>query len=201
MNQKIKHIFLEISESIQLIFVYLYAFFSLNTTISGYFGESPDFLVDYFPYFEILTGFQIKNFQNSERSIFMYLIIINLLSKSTIPLPKIVKFNIILVLIFEMLMTLIIYLWDLMTNRDINILNFEYDFESLTPFFYYDNIFYSCLWVFYFFLYLYIFIYAIKKDYPKFPGYAQKITDSILFLFKKQERLERILQMEKENKI
>lgn len=196
MNQKIKYIISQIYENIQIILVYLYAFLSLNTTISGYFGEIPDFLIEYFPYFERIIGYQIRNFQSSDRSIFMYLIIINILTRTTLPLSKMAKFNIILILIFEMVISLIVHILDFIMNRDLNILT---EFESTTPFYYYENVFYSGLWVFYFFLYLYCFIYAIQKKYPKFPGSAQKITDSILFLFAKQDRMQKILEMEKNN--
>ena len=172
-------------KKIQLIGIYLYAFCGLNATIFDYLDDNFDFLVELFPFINYLGSRHIQMFQSSEKSIFMHLLIIDILTKTKLPLSIIVKFNIVLILILEMFMTVIIFFWDLVTAKDIK---FESEFELLEIYSYYDNLFYISIWIFYFILYLYCFVCAIQEKYPKFPGFAQKLIESINFYFYKQNK-------------
>lgn len=195
---KIKWILTQIFYKIQLIFMYAYAFLALNATIQGYFGEAPDFLFEYSSLIEYLMRYKADIFQHSERSIFAFLVVIDILTKTTNPLglSRLVKFNMVLILVLEMFMILTIYLWDLISTRDISNLDINSDFDLLDSFSFYDNLFYSCLWVVYSLLYLYCFFCAMRKKKPRFPGSANKIIKSIIFLFAKQDRYEQLLYKE-----
>lgn len=185
-------------ENIEIILIYIYAFCSLNSNVRNIIGQIPDYLLYHFPFIYPLMNPHIINFNNSEKSIFGYFIIMDIITKISLPFTKVVKFNLVLIIIFQMFIILTNFCWDLLLNSDLieSQLKLEYEFgfsefKSESPFFYYDNIFYSFFWLFYFSIYLYCFIYAIQKKFPKFPGSTQIIIDSIIFLFAKQERKEK----------
>lgn len=188
-------------KKVQLILIYIYAFLALNATITGYApDEATNFFAECFPILEPLTTIQVKTFQHSERSFFTYLLLIDFITKPVNPLhlSRIVKFNLVLIFIFEMFLIFSVYVWDLLSLKDMDLL-FEYsEFDLTEPFYFFDNLFYSGLWMFYVFLYIYCFIYAMRKKRPKFPGFAQKIVGSVIFLFARQDRLEQIVCRERD---
>lgn len=201
-NKSIQSFTFKLLENIEIILIYIYAFFGLNSNVFNIIGQIPNYLLYYFPFIYSLMIPKIINFNNSEKSIFGYFIIMDIITKISLPFTKIVKFNLVLIILFQMFIILTNFCWDILLNSDLveSQLKLEYEFgfsefKSESPFFYYDNIFYSFFWLFYFIIYLYCFIYAIQKKFPKFPGHTQKIVDSIIFLFAKQERIKNLKQI------
>jgi hypothetical protein len=176
-----------IFEQFQLTFIYFFAVVVLTYTIKNSLGYFPEMLFRLFPFLVPVFDIQaLKILAAPEKTFILYMLIIEIfLNRSFFNFSILVKFNVLLIFILEMLQNLIVSYWDILFNRELDVLNGGVVIARTATMF-----FYFFLFIFFFALYLYSFICSLKGVFPKFPGILKSITDSVAFwlqlkLFKK----------------
>lgn len=164
-------------EPISIFILYFFSLCSLNSTICYYYQEAPDFLFDYIPFIETLMTPRSIEYIISDRSLFLYFIIIELIKKPFIKISRLLKFNFIFIILSEIILMFIVLLWELFLNKNIEIGDdLDYETDSIV-----DNIFYSFVWLTYFCIYLYAVYCAINKRYPQ-KLFLKKVSSSINYI-------------------
>lgn len=176
-----------IFEQFQLTFIYFFAVVVLTYTIRNSLGYFPEMLFRLFPFIVPIFDIQaLKILAAPEKTFILYMLIIEIfLNRSFFNFSVLVKFNVLLIFILEMLQNLLVSYWDILFNRELDVLNGGVIIARTATMF-----FYFFLFIFFFALYLYSYISSLKGVFPKFPGILKSITDSVAFwlqlkLFKK----------------
>jgi len=167
-------------ERIQLTFIYFFAVVVLSYSIQGYLGGFPEFVFQIFPYLQDILNIQIlKVLATPEKTFIIYLIVLEtLMTRSRYSLSLLVKFNILLIFIFEMFQNLVISYWDLFVNREIeysSVGNTGVIIQDLAIFFF-TLLYLVCLLV-----YLFCYTKSFMGRFPVLPGNLRFITDSVAF--------------------
>lgn len=176
-------------ECAQLTLLYVFSFFVLCYTINNAIGEFPEIFFEWFPW--LIDVFEIQSFKvlmSPEKALIISLLIIELfINRSIFNLSIIVKFNLFLILILEMIQSVIIGMWDMFFNRDFAEAGLFFD-EVPTL------VFSILLFTFFSSLYFFSYIAALKGKLPKFPGIFQKFIESIAFWVRLRHRTEKRLK-------
>jgi hypothetical protein len=165
-------------QRIQLTFIYFFAFVVLLYSIKTSLGAFPEIIFQIFPFIQQLLDIQIlKILATPEKTFVLYLVVLEvLINRSLFNFSLLVKFNVLLIFILEMFQNLIASYWDLLFNREIEIVSSNSIFiKNLTI------IFFCLLFIFFFILYLYSYIRSLRGLFPTFPGVLQRIVDSVCF--------------------
>jgi hypothetical protein len=176
-NRQTKHII----ECIQLSFIYFFAFVVLSYAIQGYLGGFPEFIFSLFPNLqEILNVPFLKLLAMPEKTFLVYLVLLEfIMSRSRYSFSLLVKFNILLIFLLEMVQNLLISYWDLFCNREI-----EYSYIGLNTGIFVQDLailFFITLYLTFVLVYGYCFLRSCAGRFPVFPGSARFITDSVAF--------------------
>lgn len=174
-NKKNRKIF----ERFQLTFIYFFAIVVLAYSIRnslGYFPEALSFILPFFtPLFEIQA---LKILAAPEKTFLLYMLILEMcINRSYLNFSLLVKFNILLIFLLEMLQNLLISFWDLLFNRELDILRGGMVVIAKNA----TITFYSILFLFFFSLYMYAYILSLKGQIPTFPGILKNVTESVAF--------------------
>lgn len=175
-NRSTRHIV----ECIQLTFIYFFAFVVLSYSIQGYLGGFPEVVFYFLPYLqEILNVQALKILAMPEKTFVVYLVILELLmSKSRYGFSLLVKFNILLIFVLEMIQNLMISYWDLIFNREI-----EYSYVGEVAVIAHDvaQFFFVTIYGIFVLTYAYCFLRSCAGRFPVFAGPASFVSDSVAF--------------------
>ncbi len=160
----------------ELSFLYFYVVIILIFTIRNYIGSFPPSLIQMFPFIiKMLNMPMLKFIASPEKTFLIYLIISELVLNRDVT-TILVKYNLLLLLILEMLQNLIISTWDLFLHRELQMFR-----DNLIV----SNAVINSFFTFFFFailsLYLYCYLTALMLKFVEFPGPFKKITDSVAF--------------------
>lgn len=167
-----------IFEKFQLTFIYFFAVIVLTYTIRNSLGYFPEMLFRLFPFLVPIFDIQaLKILAAPEKTFVLSMLIIEIfLNRSFFNFSILVKFNVLLIFILEMLQNLLVSYWDILFNRELDVLNGGVVIARTATMF-----FYFFLFLFFFALYLYSYLSSLKGVFPKFPGVLKSITDSVAF--------------------
>jgi len=175
-SQKNKILF----QRIQLTFIYFFAIIVLAYSIRNFLGYIPEILLQFIPFLQQLLDIQfLKILAAPEKTFILYLLVLEILiNRATFNFSLLVKFNVLLIFILEMIQNLLANYWDLIFGReiDISILNNNMIFIRDA-----NIVFYTLLFLLFLFIYLYCYYRAIKGVFPIFPSFMQSIVDSVAF--------------------
>jgi len=165
-------------QQIQLTFIYFFAIVVLFYSIRGSLGFFPETLFTIFPFFHQILEIQIlKLFATPEKTFLLYLFVLEyLINRSIFNLSLLVKFNILLIFLLEMMQNLIISYWDLLFSRDVEIFPATMIFSKNSTIF-----FFSIFFVFFFLIYFYSYVRGLRGLYPVLPGFLEFINQSVAF--------------------
>ena len=167
-------------QQIQLTFIYFFAIIVLIYSIKNSLGTFPPLLFTLFPFLEKVVNFQpLKILATPEKTFILYLVVLEILiNRSIFNFSIIVKFNVLLIFILEMFQNLIASYWDLLFTRELEIPSINTNgilVKNMTVLFFY------LLFVIFLIIYLYCYTRSLRGLFPTFPGYMQKIIDSVAF--------------------
>jgi|GEM_PF-5105404 hypothetical protein len=167
-----------IFERFQLTFIYFFAVVVLTYTIRNSLGYFPEMLFKLFPFLVPIFDIQaLKILAAPEKTFVLYMLILEMfLNRSIFNFSVLVKFNVLLIFILEMLQNLLVSYWDILFNRELDVLSGGVVIARTATMF-----FYFFLFVFFFALYCYSYVSSLKGDFPRFPGVLKSITDSVAF--------------------
>lgn len=165
-------------QRIQLTFIYFFATVVLMYTVRNSLGIFPELLFKLFPFLVHIFELQaLKILATPEKTFIIYLLVLELLiNRSLFNFSVLIKFNVLLIFILEMIQNLVIGYWDLFFNRENQIIGMNMVFvkgATIT--------FFSFFFLFFFALYLYAYFRSFQGTLPIFPGGLKAITDSIAF--------------------
>jgi hypothetical protein len=165
-------------QRIQLTFIYFFAIVVLFYSVKGSLGFFPETLFGFFPFFQQISEIQILKFlATPEKTFLLYLFVLEyLINRSVFNLSLLVKFNILLIFILEMIQNLMISYWDLLFNRDVELFPASTIFSKTSAIF-----FFSIFFVFFFIVYLYSYFRGLKGLYPVLPGFLGSVVESVAF--------------------
>lgn len=161
---------------VQLSFLYSYAILTLIFSITSINGSFPEPLYKFVPF--ITEIFKIKFLRalvSPEKTFAMYLFVTDsiLNSKSA---SIILKYNLLLVFMIEMLGNLIISIWDLFVHRDISDGSIPFIFSYRSALYFFTTYF-----LFIYSVYIYCYLNSIQGKLVSFPKPFEKITESVGF--------------------
>lgn len=167
-----------IFEQCQLTFIYFFAVVVLAYTIRNSLGYFPEMLFKIFPFLVSIFDIQaLKILAAPEKTYVLYMLIMELfLNRSIFNFSVLVKFNVLLIFILEMLQNLLVSYWDILFNRELDVISGGAIVARTATMF-----FYFFLFLFFFALYCYSYVTSLKGNFPKFPGILKTITDSVAF--------------------
>lgn len=167
-----------IFEQFQLTFIYFFAVVVLTYTIRNSLGYFPEMLFRLFPFLVPIFEIQaLKILAAPEKTFVLYMLILEMfLNRSIFNFSVLVKFNVLLIFILEMLQNLLVSYWDILFNRELDVLSGGVVIARTATMF-----FYFFLFLFFFTLYCYSYVSSLRGNFPKFPGILKSITDSVAF--------------------
>lgn len=162
----------------QLSFIYFFALIVLVYTIINSLGYFPEFLFKFFPFLESLLNIKLLQIlATPEKTFILYLIIIEiLLNGSTFSFSILIKYNVLLIFVLEMLQNLIITYWDLLFTRELELFNGTTVVSKSAT-----MIFFSFIFLLNFSIYFYCFFQSFKGNIPTFKGPFKILSDSVAF--------------------
>jgi hypothetical protein len=178
-NESRKH--KSIYEKIQITCIYICALIVLMYSVKNSLGFVPNYFYKIIPFSEqILETNFLKLLSSPEKTFVIYLLLLEfVINKPIVKFSILVKFNVLFLFILEMVENLVICYWDLLFSRELSVFQAgSYLPKSLL------FTFFSIYFLVFFFIYLYSYIQAMQGRFPRFPGYFQKITDSVAFWLK-----------------
>lgn len=169
----------KIFERFQLTSIYFFAVVVLAYSIKNSLGYFPELLTLIFPFFDKIFDIKaLKILVAPEKTFLLYLVILEIcLNRSSFNFSLLIKFNVLLIFLLEMLQNLLISFWDLFINRELEV--FDGGMAAIMK-----NItvaFYSLLFLFFFALYLYSYVVSLKGHLPIYSGLLKYVTDSVAF--------------------
>lgn len=167
-----------ILEKVQLTLIYLFAIIVLSYTIRNSLGYFPEMLFKLFPFLVPVFDIQaLKILAAPEKTFLIYMLVVEVfLNRSLLNFSLLVKFNVLLIFILEMVQNLLISYWDILFNRELEVLNGGIVMAKTAMMF-----FYFFLFLFFFSLYLYSYVSSLRGSFPVFPGVLKYVTDSVAF--------------------
>jgi hypothetical protein len=176
--QKVSEKYQRTYEQIQLTFIYFFATVVLMFLIQTSIGYFPDILYTIVPFSkEILSIKLLGIFTSPEKTFVLYLLIIEIIiNRPILKFSILVKFNILLIFLLEMLQNLVINWWDVLFTRELDIFHGEAYFNRSATI-----QFLTILFSFFYLLYVISYIAAMRGRFPVFPGILQKVVDSVAF--------------------
>jgi hypothetical protein len=184
------------SQRIQLSLLYFIAITTLLFSLKRTIGFIPDILKYSIPFCnQIIQSQTIKYFARPETTFFLYLVVIETgINRPSLGLSGILKFNILLVYVLQMIYNLAISWWDVIFIREVLGRKTIIDRLSLYQFL-------TDLTLFFILLLFYSYICAMRGHYPRYPGILQNIPDSMAFWLRiKDKKLANRLTKDKNNK-
>lgn len=181
----------DISEKIQLTFIYYFALIDLlygilsNVFALGYF---PEILRDFYPMIkDILSNPFIQMWNSPEKIFFLSYVAIELIVvRPVFKFSKLVKYNVLLIFALLMIQGLVISYWDLLFHREIASAATKWIFDD-SGFIYTDKflsiIVFFCTFILFVLFYSYLYSRALSGKFATFPGMSW-LTDSIAFWLK-----------------
>jgi hypothetical protein len=168
-------------ERIQLICIYICAIVVLMYSVRTCLGDFPELFYMIIPFSEeILSAPFLRILTTPEKTYFIYVLIIEfVINRPVLKFSSLVKFNVLLILILEMVQNLIIGYWDLIFSREVEVLPGAPVYST-----YATAGFFSIFLGFFLYIYVYSCIQGVQGRFPKFPGLMQKVTDSVAFWLK-----------------
>lgn len=165
-------------ERLQLTIIYFFAVVGLAYTIRNSLGYFPEILFSLFPFLAPIFEIQIlKILAAPEKTFVIYMLVIEMfLNRSFFNFSILVKFNVLLIFILEMLQNLLVSYWDILFNRELDAFGGGVIIAKAATMY-----FYFFLFLFFFALYSYSYVNSLKGKFPKFPGVLKSITDSAAF--------------------
>jgi hypothetical protein len=178
----------DISQLIQLTFIYFFAFvdliYSILSTVFSL-GYFPELLRPFYPFLkQILESPILQIWASPEKVFFLsYVVIEFMIVRSTFGFSKLVKYNILLIFALLMIQGLMISCWDLLFHREIAspVAKWAYD-EGAIIFSDKPLAIFFFLFTFMVFvsLYLSLYIKAISGEFATYPR-MEWLTDSVAF--------------------
>jgi hypothetical protein len=175
-GRKHKNIF----QRFQLSFIYFFAVVVLMYTVKNSLGYFPEMLFQTFPFLTPIFDWSLlRIFATPEKTFVLYLIILEIMiNRSIFNFSIVIKFNVLLIFILEMIQNLSATYWELLFIRDL-------DVYSTSPPAYIPRVatmvFFSVFFVIFFGLYMYAFSQSFIGRIPVFPGPLRPLTDSVAF--------------------
>ena len=169
----------KIFERFQLTFIYFLASVVLTYSIRNSLGYFPEILFSIFPFLPKVFDIQaLKILAAPEKTFLLYMLILEMcINRSYLNFSLLIKFNVLLIFLLEMLQNLLISYWDLFFNRELDLLIGGVAVVAKNA----TMIFYSFLFLFFFILYVYSYFTSMNGKFPTFPGLLKTITDSVAF--------------------
>ena len=167
-----------ISQRIQITLVYFFGFMVLLYSVQNALGEIPLPIRSIFPFTGALLNLSFfKILATPEKIFVLYWIVIECcINRSIMQLSLLVKYNILLIFILEMVQNLILVYWDLFMVREIHLSSNEPIVNQGL------NIIFYCTHFFFFtILYLHAYWKSMNSKFPSYPGKFRCLTDSIAF--------------------
>ena len=182
------------TQSIQLTFVYFFAFidliYSILSTVYNL-GYYPEILDTQYPFFRAIIMSPIVRFWASPEKVFFlsYLVLEHMVIRSTFKFSKLVKYNIMLVFTLLMVQGLVISYWDVLFNpemiqhsADLNQAAIEMDqgitLEEVSRII--AILLFLIIFLSFVGIYLYCYWRALDGIFPTLPG-CSWLTDSVCF--------------------
>jgi len=182
------------TQSIQLTFVYFFAFidlvYSILSTVYNL-GYYPEILNTQYPIFRAIIMSPIVRFWASPEKVFFlsYLVLEHMVIRSTFKFSKLVKYNILLVFTLLMVQGLVISYWDLLFNPemirhsvDLNQAAIEMDqgisLEEISRII--AIVLFLIIFLSFVGIYSYAYWQALDGIFPTLPGFSW-LTDSVCF--------------------
>jgi hypothetical protein len=168
-------------EIIQLSFLYFIAVVVLTYTIRNSLGYFPEMLYTLFPF--ITNVFDIPAFKvlaTPEKIFMIYVLLLEIIvHRSFFQFAPIIKYNVLLIFVLEMIQNLLISCWDILFSRELSTI-YGGVVSPKNPTMY----FYFVIFLLFFCLYIYSYLTSLQGRFPIFPGPLKGITDSVAFWLK-----------------
>lgn len=167
-------------QRIQLTFIYFFAIVVLIYSIKSFLGYIPEVMFTVFPFLQQILDFPLlKILATPEKTFILYLVVLEILiNRSILNFSLLVKFNVLLIFLLEMVQNLVVSYWDLFSNREIEIGALNSSgllMRNITILFF-------CIFFFFFLsTYLYCYFQSLKGLFPVFPGPMQRLIESVAF--------------------
>jgi hypothetical protein len=162
-------------ESIQITFVYFFAVLALLYNLTALVGHIPYVFECLLPSFlqDLIKSPLVRLALAPEKTYFVYLFVIEfIIFRSLFHFSKLFKFNVLLIILLEMLQNLAISYWDILCNRQFgNVLSIDMVWALFCI---------SLIYLFFLVCYLYSYFCAMRGKYTSLP-YMDWLTDSISF--------------------
>jgi hypothetical protein len=170
--------FSQTHQQIQLSVIYLCATGVLAHTIRNTLGFFPEVLYQVFPFVDWIFDQEILFLLSEpDKTFIIYLLIMELIiSRPVLKFSLLVKFNLLLIFILEMLMNLFCSWWDILFIREIDSNMGTTIIDRYGLLLFYTLIFFS-----FFSAYMYSYYRSMRNRFPIFPGFLRGITDSVAF--------------------
>ena len=167
-----------IFQRFQLSFIYFFGLVVLIYTINNSLGFLPDFLFKFFPFLDPILKIQfLKILATPEKTYVLYLLVIELLiNRSTFKFSTLIKYNVLMIFILEMLQNLLISYWDLLFTRELEIFG-----GNTTVVKYASMLFFSFLFVCNFGIYFYCYVQSFRGKFPILKGPLSILSNSVAF--------------------
>lgn len=164
-------------ERFQLTFIYFFALIVLMYSIKTTLGVFPESIFSVFPFLAPLFEIQaLKIFAAPEKIFIVYLLVLEfVVNRSYFNFSLLVKYNVLQIILLEMIQNLMYCYWDILFNRELDIMRIGVFAKYATM------LFYSILFVLYFSLYIYGYVRSLQGFFPVFPGALKYVSDSVAF--------------------
>jgi hypothetical protein len=164
-------------QSIQLTFIYFFAVLTLFYNLTALVGHIPYVFEHIIPSFlqDLIKSPIVRLALAPEKTYVVYLFVIEfIIFRSLFNFSKLFKFNVLLIILLEMIQNLAISYWDIFFNRQFGnnqILNVDMVWALFCI---------SLIYLFFFICYLYSYFCSMRGKYTSIP-YMDWLTDSISF--------------------
>lgn len=167
-------------EKIELTFMYFFASIVLFYAVINSLGYLPPPLYFVFPFLpKLLTFPPLMFFARPEQTFFLYLLSLEfIVNRNILRFSLLVKYNLLLIFIVEMVENLVVTLWDFIYIREVELFIIAgIPITSETVAF----LFFLLFFIIFFSLYIDSYIKSIKGKFPEFPGFLRCISDCVRF--------------------
>lgn len=165
-------------QRIQLTVIYGLAMITLMFSFANCIGYFPEAMLEMVPFStQIIQNQVVQYFATPEKIFFFYLLVIEtIMNRPIFKMSVLIKYNILLIFILEMVQNLMISWWDLFFSREMDIFSGSQLTERSL-----GIEFLFLLYLLSYTTYLYSYIQAMNGRFPVYPGIAQNIPDSVAF--------------------
>jgi hypothetical protein len=167
-------------EKIELTAIHFCATIVLLFVVVNCLGYLPPILTTFFPFLiDLLTFPPLTFFAKPEQTFLIYLLSLEfIINRNMFRFSNLVKFNLMLIFILEMVENLVITLWDFFYVREVEGfiskgMPVGNDFVA--------SIFFLFFFLFFQYLYTQAYIQSLRGKFPKYPPFLRFLTDSVSF--------------------